>query len=301
MRLIVIFLAVFISNVCFAADKIVCVVNDQIITESEMNEFMNVLRFKISMQYKDPDIAYRMFEKEKVGVLEKIIEDRLITQAAQEKGYEIPEGLIEERIDEFRSQFKTEQEFEETLVTKGINIKSLRKKVVDQILMRQIVNDEVRSKIKIKPYQVTDYYKANMNSFVDDAGLNYKAIVLEDEEKAVDVYDMLVKTFDHEAIIKGFKESTKDGSVNKGEVAQELEVLFENPDKKFYAPIKVGQSYYVFIVVQRWEMKQIELKEVYAQIMEALFQKDFVMRFAEWVEILKKDAVIKMVNDQPLN
>lgn len=285
------------SYSCYAADKIVCVVNGDVITDRELKEFENVLRFKISMQYKDKDKAYEVFEEERKNALEKMIEDRLIINAAQEKKYELPESFIEKRIEEFRSQFPSDEAFHKSLVARGINLKLLKEKVANQILMKQVVNDEVRSKVNIKPYQITDYYTKNSDSFVYDAQIKYRAIVLEDDAKAKAAYAGLSQAEDVEKVFDLYKDDVSSGTLNEKDVMDDLKVLFSDKVKKVFEPILLADSHYVFFVDERIAAQQAPLDEVHTEIMNELFQQRFSELFGEWIEKLKEDAIIKIMSD----
>lgn len=295
-RIIAILVLLFLSSMSYAADKIICTVNDQIITESEFEEFVNVLRFKISVENNDQDKAYSRFLEERSKALDKLIEDRLITEAAQQKGYKIPDDLIESRLQDFRNQFSKEQDFIDTLVAKGINIKTLKQKIITQILMKQIVNDEVRSKINIKPYEVTEFYNEHKEEYKMDSELDYTAIVLKTFESAHDVYNELNKAEIPQVVIDFYSKVSRKGKFSEKGVADNLRVLFDNSDQKLFQPIKVGESYYVFYVTNRYPQRYLQLDEVYSDIVNNLFEKRFVEDFSQWVDSLKEDAVIKIIS-----
>ena len=287
---------IFFANISFAADKIICIVNDKVITENELQEFVSILKYKIMMGQSDQRKAYSRFKEEEAKSLNKMVEDRLMTQAAEAKGYIIPEELIEKRLMEFREQFKTEEEFEESLVSRGINVKLLKQKLHNQILMQQIVNDEVRSKVKTKPYQITDYYKSHLAEFTDDAKIKYRAIVTEEENVADAAYEGFMNAENIENIFNLYKDKVTNGTLNEMEVAEELKILFDQKNKKVFHPIKIAESFYVFVVEERLAKRFLDLKEVYNDVSNRLFEENFNRTFAEWVDKLKKDAVIKIVD-----
>ena len=298
MRKFILCMVFMYAAVVYAADGIVGIVNGDVITESELSEFLRVLKFKISMSVSDPVLARSQFETERLDALNKLIEDRLIIQAAQSKGYVIPQELIDEKAEEFRSQFRTEEDFENALIERGINIKILKKKVSDQILMRQIINDEVRSTIKINPYEITEYYNANKEEMKLDASLKYRAVIAENSSKADSVHKQLIQpSADFDNIFRAYSDIATYGTLNESDVMDELKVLFAESDKKIFKPIVVSGNYYVFVIDERLPVRYPDLKDVYGRISELLFEKKFVERFAQWVDKLKKDAVIKLNQD----
>ena len=69
---------------CYAQDKIVAVVNNDIITRKDLSDFMNFMRMQLSHQYKGKELDAKVAETKR-GLLDKLIEDHLILQEAKKK------------------------------------------------------------------------------------------------------------------------------------------------------------------------------------------------------------------------
>jgi len=84
MRCFIAFLSVFIFTASgFCGDKIVAVVNNKVITEKEVSDYLEMVRLRLSLEYKDKDKFNRTFAKEKKTALDGLIEDRLVVEEAR--------------------------------------------------------------------------------------------------------------------------------------------------------------------------------------------------------------------------
>jgi len=291
-------LIIFAATACAAyadvsRDSIVCVVNGEVITVRELDEFINVMRFKIQMDIPNPDESAKVFAEERKTALDKMIEDRLVAAEAKKRNYEVKSDILEKRLDAFRKQFKDEKDFEVELVRRGINLVLLKQKLTSQILMQQLVRDEVREKVLIAPNEISDFYREHQNDFNLPARIEYRAAVFPDETASRAAYGVLSQATDLESALTAYAATLKSGKVDQANVVPELAPLFIPGQKKVREPIVLGGEWYVFIVDTVREASQQTLTDVISTVRDRLYEKKFEERFDEFVSKLKKDAVIQ--------
>jgi hypothetical protein len=274
-------------------DSIVCVVNGEVITVRELDEFVNVMRFKIGMDIPNPEEAEKVFVEEKKTALDKMIEDRLVAAEAKKRSYEVKPDQLEKRLDAFRKQFKDESEFETELVRRGINLVLLKQKLTSQILMQQLVRDEVREKVMIAPNEISAFYQAHQQDFMLPVGIEYRAVVSKDETEARAAYGVLSQASDLEVALVAYAKSIKSGKADQANALAELAPLFVTDAPKINAPIFLGGEWYVFVVDVRHDARQQPLSEAIDMIRNRIYESKFEKRFDEFVAKLKKDAVIQ--------
>lgn len=302
-RLAMLFLLLLfsIASTGYAKDKIIAVVNGELITEQEKSEFENVLKYKLSTQYNNPEEAYAKFMEAQEDSLVNLIEDRLILNEAKAQEYEIDESRIEKRLDEFRAQYPSEEIFYADLIKRGLSIDILRKKILDQILMKQVVAHKVSSQISVKPHEVTKFYKDNPEKFMLDQKVVYKAMVfnnVEDAQKASTTIKRAQRNGDLQMVLGQYEDSLRKGELDKSSVMEELSVLFDDINQVVYDPIKVGDDFYVFVVTDRSPEGKVSIAEAHTMISNYIYQKKYDEKFEEWLSELKEKAIVEFKEDK---
>lgn len=292
-----VFFILMFTSAIYAADKIVAIVNGEIITEQELQEFENVLMYKLSSQYRNPEEAHKKFIEAQKDALNNLIEDRLILNEAKLQEYEIEDSSVEERLEQFRTQYPSEELFEADLVKRGLSIAALRNKILDQILMKQVVAHKVNSQIGVKPYEITEFYKENKDKFTVDEKVEYKALVSVDIDAASEAYEtfkIAQRNGDLDLLFEKYKQSLRSGELEKTSVMDELAILFNDNTKVIYEPIKVGDEYYVFAVTKRTPKTILSLADAHANISNFVYQQKYQEKFDSWVDELKEKAIIEV-------
>src|SRR3989338_6450398 len=68
--------------VLFAQDKIVAIVNNEVITQKDLDDFLNFMRMQYAQELKGRELENKI-QSMKIVLLDKLIEDRLMLQDAQ--------------------------------------------------------------------------------------------------------------------------------------------------------------------------------------------------------------------------
>src|SRR5512139_1518977 len=91
--------AVFLSTVLQAAvvDRIVAVVNNEVITLSEFNNAFEPLQAKLGNSQKGSD-RERTIRETKIALLNRLIDNLLIEQEARKSGIEVPDREVTDAI-----------------------------------------------------------------------------------------------------------------------------------------------------------------------------------------------------------
>ena len=294
-RLFLFLFFVSIINLSQAQNKIIAVVNDEAITEKELRDYLNMVKLKLSEEYQG-QYPEEEFIKEKESALDRLIEDRLIIQEAKKKQIEIPEALIDRKVDEFASRFVNKQDFENSLLQQGLTISSLKKKAKEQFLMRQIINDEIRSKIQVLPYEVTDYYNLHKEEFKSKLSVDYRALKFSQHVQAYLALEELKKSQDFESTIAKYSQNLAQGTITKDQSRKELGSIFELKEKEISAPILIGEEYYLFIIDKINPEKVLSIDEIKDKIWQNIYQEKFEKEIFEWFNTLKEKAVIKILD-----
>jgi peptidyl-prolyl cis-trans isomerase SurA len=152
-------------------DRIVAVVGNQIILESELEAQLALYATQFGVDLKD-DQKRKELEKE---ILEQMINDNLLLiQAEKDTTIEVTskevESAAEEQMKKVKSQFSSEEAFQDQLKAEQLTENELKKKYKEQI-KKQMLIDKLTSKklsrVSVSNKEVKDFYEAYKDSIED--------------------------------------------------------------------------------------------------------------------------------------
>jgi peptidyl-prolyl cis-trans isomerase SurA len=158
-------------------DKITAVVNEDVITESELQESMLPFIADYRLRYGEEGLKEKMDEARQ-DALNRLIEEKLISQEAVKRGVTVEDNEIQQRVDDVKKRFGSDEEFYRAINSSGITLARLKKKYEEQIMMRKLVNDVIGSRVNITPSQVTAYYYGNIKDFTVPDTVRFKVILI---------------------------------------------------------------------------------------------------------------------------
>jgi peptidyl-prolyl cis-trans isomerase SurA len=168
-------------------DRIVAVVNGSIITLAELNKNVAaVLRAsnkELDAQGNSPEVA-----KLRDEILEKMINDILLRQKAEEYQIEVSEAEIKTYIESLKEQNNiNDEELTAYLAAQGLTRATFEDNIRGNLLRSRILSVLVNRKIVITDEQVREYYEANKDSLARTSGMRLSVLVLPDDVDAEEV------------------------------------------------------------------------------------------------------------------
>lgn len=176
-----------VSQAAVLLDRVVAVVNKDVITWSELYRAME---FEASSTVKAMGDAERsrVFRDNEAYFLEIMIDMKLQLQAAKKQDIEAGKDEVNEAIDNVRKKYSMDdKEFSESLKKEGFTLNDYRKRIAEQIVLSKVVSQEVRNKIVISDKDIDEYLAKNK-----DAGYRLRQIIFnkpvnDAEKKALEV------------------------------------------------------------------------------------------------------------------
>lgn len=152
-------------------DRIAAVVGSEIILLSELDEevYLAHLRDQLDLEDEKAVDAYRH------EVLDGAVEGKLLLEEARRQGLRVSREEVESAIDgmmqEVRGRFPTEEAFERQLAQEGSSVEDLRRgyrsRIEEQLLVRQLVDRTVRSRVSVSEKEVRDYWDEHRDQVPD--------------------------------------------------------------------------------------------------------------------------------------
>jgi len=289
-------LALGFANVCTAQDKVVAVVNDEIITQKDLDGFISFMRVQLAREYSAIKLEQKI-DSMKLDLLERLIEDRLILQEARKANINIDKSRIKGKVLDLKRAHDTEVEFQSFLSQQGVTEADLEKKLKDQMMTYEIIESKIKNKIVIKPSDITDYYNNNLDQFIVAEEREFISIVVESKDLADKVSQSLKsgKAIDAAAAELAVKLNTFTAKKD-GELKKEIEdVVFAMNVDDVSESVKIDNAYYVFKLTKIIPGYKQQLIDAQTSINRMLFDKKLQENMVDWLNELKKKSYIKIM------
>lgn len=286
-------------------DRIVAIINDSVITMSELNAAAAMAADKQNEE--DKKDAKKMGEL-KSKVLDGLIEQKLVKQASDKAGIDVSEREIDSAVDEVKKQNNMSHEaLLLALAQNGLTLKEYREQLKEQIRQYKFINKEFRSKISIQNEEIEDYYKQNIEEFYAMPSFKARMILLSSSDKKTleprlkAVEDGIAKGEDFSALARQYSDGAYASSggdlgyLKSGEIDKTLEAeLLKLKPGGLTAPLERPEGIYILqlVDVRRGEPKPLD--EVRGFIHDKLFNKIMEDRFSFWLKEVKKTAHIEI-------
>jgi len=295
--LFIILCLVFAGSLVFAEDGIVAVVNNDVITQKDLDDFINFMRMQMHTQFTEEEIERRI-SLMLPDLISRLIEDRLILQAAYREDIIIDQIRIEARIEQIKKQYSTEADFENALAVQGSTLADIELKIKEQLLMFKIIDREIESKIVVTPQEVTDYYNAHSTEFKKPGQRLVRFLIIEDS-MVKDVESLIAKNKDLDTIAESLSlEVTDLGWVDSSQVRKEIaEIVFKSEVGKLSTLLNSEDKNYVLEVKAIKPPQEQSLFEVQEVINRILFEKKMKEAMVEWLEKLRSEAYIEIKSE----
>ncbi len=290
-------------------DRIVAVVNNDVITLSELRE--NVLYYKVEARPQqsesDEELAHRL--------LSRLIESRLQLQEADREKIGVDDTEMTEEIAARMKKLdlSTEQEFEALVKKQGLTMDAVKKKLREQILIAKVVRRKVAFRVSVTEQEVDRYLDENRQKL--ETGLTYRArhILIPPDRERTDaawaaareraraVFARLESGAEFSAVAKEVsrdgtaKEGGDLGTLKKGELADDIEAqILKLAPGQISEPFRTELGYHMFKLESKETLEGEGLARVRQQIRDILFREKYQARLDAWIAEIKKRAIIEI-------
>jgi parvulin-like peptidyl-prolyl isomerase len=280
----------------YAQDKIVAIVNSDVITQKDLSDFVNFTRMQLSGQYQGKELEEKT-RALKSDLLNKLIDDRIILQEAKRSKVKADEEKIKEKVNEIKRRYSSETDFQQALALQGLVQADIEKRLNEQMLMYNIIEMRVKSKIAVNPAEVTDFYQRNPQEFNLSEQRDFESAVFEDADAASQVAANLKKGQTLGALAQKYSFNVGTlGGVVEAELRKELsDALFKIKIGEYAGPLKIENKYYIFRLNKISPPRAKQLSEVQERIYSFLLEKKLQESLAKWLDELKGRAYIKII------
>jgi parvulin-like peptidyl-prolyl isomerase len=292
------------------ADGVKAVVNDAVITYSQVEEFTAPAADALRRQYPDaPDIFQQKLNDALSDSLEQLVERQLILRSFDTDGYQLPEDVVDQLVqDRIREGFGDRVTFIKTLQAQGMTVEQFRKEVRDQYIIRALRQKNVSQEIVISPYKVETYYHAHQDDFKMEDQIKLRMIVLNKTssddtntvQRANEILTEIKKGATFQEMASVYSEGSQKsqggdwGWVERSVLRKDLaDVAFSLKPGQVSGVIETPESVYLMLVEQTRPSHVKPLGEVRDEIEKTLRTQEQARLEKQWIEGLKRKTFIR--------
>ena len=294
-------------------DRIIAIVNDDIITFSELNDAtgLSLKDTEVNLRFINKDTAQHEMKRE---ILDRLIQDKLIDQEVKKRLIVVSESVVDNAIDNItRENHLTREALIEKLKSDGIVFDTYKEQIKQEMERMKLVDYQIKSKIVLNDNELREYYTKNMDTFkvmnevrvqhillsiprgADEAKLNEvnrKARTLLLEIKKGEDFGKLAKIYSQGASADSGGDM---GWFKRGEMVPFLEkVVFNLKVGEVSNIIRSDLGLHIIKVMDGKEQGIETFEEAKEQVKNIIYQKRVEDAFKEWIEDLKEKSFIKI-------
>lgn len=166
------------SGFSAVVDRIVAVVNEDIITLSELDSAFEPYLKKIEETYKGPDKS-KVLAEGRLNMLNRLIDNRLIEQRAKKAGVFVKDEEVMDTIKGLlRGRSIPLEELIKTLEREGSSLENYQKDMKDQMIRMRLLRREIKTKILVSDEEIGEYYLKHRAEYEGKEAVRVKQILI---------------------------------------------------------------------------------------------------------------------------
>ncbi len=325
-RLAIIFFSFLLFFLCAAlsyggdyVDRVVAVVNDDVILQTELEKAGGEYFERIRMKAPAGEVESAI-EKARGEVLSSLIDNMIVKQKAAELGITVEEAEIDNAITRILSDNNaTLEQFRKELAKVNVSMQDYRNNLRNQILQSRVVGQQVRSRIVIVEEDISEYYekeytqeKGESGYYILQIGFNWKNLVTLDgvsqeeaREKAEAIRARVLAGESFGELARSYSDfpSATDGGnlglIKKDEMAAYMRDAILSMHPGDISPIiETGSTFQFFKLLSSREgdlVVKAPYESVKVEIRDILYRQEMEEKYKAWVENLREQAYIKIL------
>jgi parvulin-like peptidyl-prolyl isomerase len=290
-------------------DGIAAVVNDEVITFSQVRELIGPTEAQARRDLKGAELTEKIKEI-RLKAINDLIDRQLILQEFHKMKATIPEYYIEDRVQTIiREEFGGDRAaFVRTLQAQGYTIEKFRQIEKEKMIVQAMRAQNVKGDVIVPESKIQAYYHKNREDYADEDLIKLRMIAIRKAENGSDVRRGMIKEI-RDKIVEGAEfqdlarlyseDSTQDqggdwGWINRRTLNESLsKIAFGLKVGQVSQIIELGNSYYLLLVEAKKNGAVKPYAQVHDEIQARLIQEERQKKSEEWIARLRKKAYVK--------
>ena len=290
-------------------DGIAAIVNDEVITLSQLKELKMPVGRQGFINYADTDDP-----EVRRKLLDKLIEKKLQIQRAHELGITVSEADVDGAIADVRERNGMDQQgLIDSLKEQGLTMADYRQQIREQITIARLVHREVRSRIVVNDQDALDYYNDHPDQFgVAERREIYRIFFAYDpawdqarkaraKDRITAAIEQIKRGVPFASVAKAFSEGPNAGqggllgTFRDGELQPELNrYAFGLEENEVSELIRTADGYNLIYISKIEQGKPRPFVDVEDQIILQLQSDRMADHYNEWMKDLRSKAYVEI-------
>jgi peptidyl-prolyl cis-trans isomerase SurA len=296
-------------------DRIVAVVNEDIITLYDLNLALQPYEAKIKALNYSPEKEREALFKLRAELLNQIIDEKLTDQAVKRNNIEVSEKEIDATIERIKAaRSLTDEDIRAGIALQGLTMEGYRKAIKEQLLRSILVNREIKSKIVITEDEIKKYYEAHREKYAGETKYHIWNIFIRSsevvdesaKELALGKMESIITKLNQGQAFESLAAQKPDSSMDPegadlglyrlDELSPQLQKTVKDMKAGDFSPIlKTDMGYQIIYVQKIIHTDAKSMADVKAEIQQTLYEDAVENRFQTWLKNLRKKSYIKII------
>ena len=279
-------------------------VNGDPISLTTLNNQLEQLKKQYPNMFTGADAEGRLLDF-KQRLLDNLINQKLVEQAARDKGIKVSDDDVKKKLDDLRAGFKDDAQYEQALKAAGLDKDTVGEQIRQNMITEKLIASLV-SDTKVSDADIKAYYDKNKAQFAQKAAKRVSQIVFKPEDKATaqKVLTQLQGGSDFAALAKQYSIDTvsasKGGDLgwpttpNVTEVQTAIDKLAKG---QLSGLVQSPYGWHIIKVTDERAASQKSLDEVKNQIEQIIINQRRADVYQKFLDDLRKKAKIEIYVD----
>ena len=279
-------------------DRIVAIVNDDIITLSDFNKYI-------------VSLPVQTVEINKDQALNDLVEQMILTQEAAKLGITVTDAEIDRSIENVKGRLDmSDEQMNEMLTKQNLTTEQFRNQWRLQILSGKLVSTLVKGRIAVTDEEIKDLYKQYYGEIenADEVEIAHILISFDASEeqqalqKANKVAELAKSGSNFSKLVSEYSDDTfsKDkegvlGYFKKGELVSELEdVVSVTEVGKTSGPVKTISGFHIIKVLDRKTLDESSVDQYREQLRQEIYKQKVTEELEKYIDGIRENAYIEI-------
>jgi peptidyl-prolyl cis-trans isomerase SurA len=293
-------------------DRVVAVVNDDVITQYELDSTVELI-LKRNEQSIRPEDRERITAEARKALLDRLIEDLILRQEARRLGIVVREEELTATIQEALAKRNLSIDtLQEALIKDGTNYEKYREATRSDMIKSRILQREIRPRVSVTNEEIGAFYQEHRDEYEGKLRVRLLMIALPVPTGSDEAAQAAQRT-KAESILKRirageyFEALANENSMGQGRSGGDIgyvekgsmnpiieEVAFNLKPGEVSGVIETPQGFYIIRALDKRGGGNLSLKATRAEIEEQLFIEKIEKKYMEWLAEKRQKAHIEI-------